>query len=169
LEFTLRDATLEDAAQLANLLRVTGWWAHIAAESPQETIEHVTRHLALDLADDSHTVYVAEGPDGRIAGYAAVHWLPYLFMRGPEGNVSELFVHEALRGQGVGKLLLQAVVSEARRRGCTRLSLINMRHRESYERGFYTKLGWEERPIAANFVYYLEPAPGIANQEVSEQ
>lgn len=165
MDFTLRNATIDDAPELANLLRVTGWWAHIAAETPQETVVHVTRHLALDLADDSHTVFIVEGPDGHIAGYAAVHWLPYLFLYGPEGNVSELFVHEALRGQGVGKLLLEAVEAEAQRRGCTRLSLLNMRHRESYERGFYTKQGWEERTMAANFVYYLEPIPQAAGEK----
>jgi GNAT superfamily N-acetyltransferase len=156
MEFTVRNATLADAPDLANLLRVTGWWAHIAAETSQQTVEHVTRHLALDLADDSHTVFVAEGPDGHIIGYAAVHWLPYLFLRGPEGNVSELFVHETVRGRGVGTLLIKTVEVEARQRGCSRLSLLNMRHRESFERGFYTKLGWEERPQAVNFVYYLE-------------
>jgi len=33
--------------------------------------------------------------------------------------------------------------------------LVNMRHRESYERQFYSKQGWKERAEAANFVYPL--------------
>lgn len=37
-----------------------------------------------------------------------------------------------------------------------KLQLINFRHRESYERSFYTKHGWEERPLAANFALYLD-------------
>ncbi len=48
---------------------------------------------------------------------------------------------------------MRAVKAEAARRGCWRLSLLNMRGRESYERAFYAKDGWQEREDAANFVY----------------
>jgi GNAT superfamily N-acetyltransferase len=82
-----------------------------------------------------------------------VHWIPYLFMSGPEGYVSELFVRNGERGQGVGTQLLQVVRAEARSRGCSRLALTNLRHRESYQRQFYTKAGWSERNDAAQFVY----------------
>jgi GNAT superfamily N-acetyltransferase len=98
---------------------------------------------------------VACSSDGKIAGYTSVHWLPYLFMNGPEGYVSELFVRSSGRGQGIGKQLLQAVEAEARARGCSRLSLINLRDRESYLRKFYNKAGWEERSEAANFLFRI--------------
>ena len=104
------------------------------------------------LADDSHSIYVAESPHGEIAGYGPVHWLPYLFMAGPEGYVSELFVRDDARGQGVGRQLLRIIEVDARARGCQRLSLINLRNRESYQRQFYLKAGWRERSEAANFV-----------------
>jgi GNAT superfamily N-acetyltransferase len=74
-------------------------------------------------------------------------------MSGLERYVSELFVREAARGQNVGRRLLNLVQTEARRRGCARLSLINLRNRESYQRQFYVKAGWKERSEAANFVY----------------
>ena len=76
-------------------------------------------------------------------------------MRGPEGFVSELFVRDSARGHGVGKQLLEAIETEARARGCVRLSLINLRSRESYQRQFYIKAGWEERNEAANFIYRI--------------
>ena len=38
-----------------------------------------------------------------------------------------------------------------------RLSLLNLRERESYRRGFYAKRGWTERPGAANLIKRLEP------------
>ncbi len=108
------------------------------------------------LADECHSVFVATGPKDNIIGYASVHWLPYLFLPGPEGFVSECFVVESYRGMGVGSRLLEAVKSEARQRGCTRLELVNFKQRESYQRGFYAKQGWEERSLAANFVYMLK-------------
>jgi hypothetical protein len=49
------------------------------------------------------------------------------------------------------------VKEEAKSRGCSRLSLLNMRDRESYQRAFYAKDGWEERTDAANFVFDLPP------------
>jgi GNAT superfamily N-acetyltransferase len=76
-------------------------------------------------------------------------------MSGPEGYVSELFVRDDARGRGVGRRLLSAIESEARGRGCQRLSLINLRNRESYRRQFYLKAGWSERSDAANFIYVV--------------
>jgi GNAT superfamily N-acetyltransferase len=79
----------------------------------------------------------------------------YLILRGPEGYVSELFVHEKARGLGVGGQLLDAIQQEARARGCFRVSLLNRNTRESYRRGFYAKRGYEEREDMVNFVMTL--------------
>jgi GNAT superfamily N-acetyltransferase len=151
----IRQAQIEDAAPLAALLRELGWFAALEAETADATERRVAHYLAACLADASHSLYVAEQAPSGVAGYVAVHWLPYLFLAGPEGFISELFVGEAARGQGLGTQLLDAVVREARARGCARLQLINMRQRESYQRGFYTKRGWQEREGAADFVYVL--------------
>jgi GNAT superfamily N-acetyltransferase len=156
MNFHIRPAQLADAAALADLLTGLGWFQHYFGDAATEVIhERVRQKLSLNLADRSHSVYVAETPAGQITAYAAVHWLPYLFLPGPEGFVSELFVQESARGQGLGGRLLAAVKAEAVERGCSRLSLINMRSRESYQRGFYGQHGWEERPEAANFVLRL--------------
>jgi GNAT superfamily N-acetyltransferase len=79
-----------------------------------------------------------------------------LLLSGPEGYVSELFVAEAARGRGVGTRLIEAIESLARQRGCARLMLLNVRERESYQRGFYTTRGWHERLNVANFIKPLE-------------
>jgi GNAT superfamily N-acetyltransferase len=152
----IRKAQPQDAPTLAEVVRDIGWFAHVNAEPPDATRERVAHHLALCLGDDSHTIYVAENADGEALGYVAVHWLPYLILAGPEGYISELFIKGAARGQGVGSQLLAAAEAEARQRGCLRLMLINMRQRESYQREFYKKQGWDERPEAVNFVRFLK-------------
>ncbi|HEX9029939.1 MAG TPA: GNAT family N-acetyltransferase [Anaerolineales bacterium] len=154
-EITIRKAILNDADGLTGLVREPGMFQHPVEQPPDATREQVSRHLSLCLADDSHSVYVAVEPSGEIAGYLSVHWLPYLMLTGPEGFVSELFVRRAARSQGVGGRLLQTAGAEARQRGCSRLSLLNMRSRESYRRGFYNQQGWQERPDAINFLYRL--------------
>lgn len=155
IDIIIRPATNNDAPALTVLLRAMNWFRRIQEEPPETTAAFVAAQLQRCLATGAHLVLVAEQPDGTLAGYVAVHWLPYLFMAGPEGYVSELFVLEGARGQGLGTRLLERAVNEARARGCVRLQLINFRHRESYTRQFYTKAGWEERDLAANFVLTL--------------
>ena len=151
----IRTATPEDASQLAVLLKEIGWFELFKSEPLEVTSRRVRSHIEQCLADNSHSLFVAEAAERSIVGYGSAHWLPYLFMRGPEGFVSELFVRESARGQGLGKQLLEAIETEARARGCVRLSLINLRSRESYQRQFYIKAGWEERHEAANFIYRI--------------
>jgi GNAT superfamily N-acetyltransferase len=151
----IRKAEAADVPVLADLLRSLGLFDHISAETPQMTQERVLKHLALSTADDSHLVLVAQVPGGEIAGYCSVHWLPYLILAGPEGYVSELFIKDEFRGQGMGSQLLETIKTEAQNRGCSRLMLLNMRKRESYKRQFYSKQGWEERPDAVNFIISL--------------
>lgn len=154
-EVSIHTATVADVKAIAVILRELGWFAHLSGESPAATEARIAQHLELCDADESHTVLVAENQNGEVIGYVAVHWLPYLILAGPEGYVSELFVNESERGKGVGRNLLEAVKEQAMERGCTRLMLVNGRNRPSYERGFYRKLGWEERPEVANFVLPL--------------
>jgi GNAT superfamily N-acetyltransferase len=100
-------------------------------------------------------VYVARAAGKAVLGYVSVHWLPYLIHTGPDGYISELFIRDSARGQGIGARLLETVEAEGIRRGSRRLMLLNMRQRESYQRGFYAKHGWEERLQAATFVKIL--------------
>jgi GNAT superfamily N-acetyltransferase len=151
----IREASAQDAQSLAELLRDIGWFETFKSEPIAVAGQRVRLHIERCLADDSHSIFIAEEPNGTILGYGSVHWLPYLFLPGPEGLISELFVREAARGQGIGRELLRKIEAEARARGCARLSLINLRNRESYMRQFYVKAGWEERPEAANFIYRI--------------
>lgn len=156
MNFQIRPARMDDTAALTALIMDIGWFQrHFEGLSGEAAQERIGRMVSLALADASHSLYVAEDTAGVIIGYVSVHWLPYLFFSGPEGFVSELFIRESARGQGVGTRLLEMVKQAASERGCARLSLINMRQRESYQRGFYNQCGWEERPQAANFVLPL--------------
>jgi GNAT superfamily N-acetyltransferase len=147
---------MSDAGAIAELLRALGWFPHLKSEPFETTRQRIASRLSLCHLNDSHSAYVAEESVGGVMGYATVHWMPTLFLSGPEGYVSELFVEERARGQGAGTKLVQAVQEEAKERECSRLVVLNQRRRESYKRGFYRKCGWEERLDAANFIWRLK-------------
>ncbi len=151
-DFLIREATEEDSPAIAELLRSLELFPHIRNKTPEVIQEQVSKNLQLNMADASHSVYLALKKAGEILGYCAVHWLSYLLSSGPEGYVSELFLRESARGMGIGGQLLKTVKFEAEKRGCSRLMLLNLRDRESYKRGFYKKQGWTERAEAVNFL-----------------
>jgi GNAT superfamily N-acetyltransferase len=156
MEFEIFKAEQRDVPGIAEIVRELGWFADQTAETPAGTQAHIANELKLCQADDSHSAYVAKAADEAVLGYVSVHWVPYLIHSGPDGYISELFIRESARGQGIGARLLETVEAEAIRRGCKRLMLLNMRQRESYQRAFYFKHGWEERLQAATFIKNLE-------------
>ncbi len=155
MDIHIRTATKTDAAGIAAIIREMGWFASVNAESPEETTARIAATLEKAETSSHYVAYVAETAE-EMVGFAALHVLPYLIHTGNEGYLSELFIRESARGQGVGTALLRTVQDEARRRGCFRLRLINVKTRDSYQRGFYAKNGWEEWPDAATFVYRIE-------------
>ncbi|MEN4010405.1 MAG: GNAT family N-acetyltransferase [Bellilinea sp.] len=156
MHFHIRNAKLEDAPALAEVLRSVEWFTQLIEKPIEDVQRQITRSLEISMRDDSHLTLVAESGAGRVLGYIAAHWVPFLFLDGAEGYISELFVHKAARGSGIGSRLLTAICEEARLRGCARLMLLNGRTRESYQREFYKKRGWRERETMVNFILEIK-------------
>ncbi|MGI9185918.1 MAG: GNAT family N-acetyltransferase [Gaiellales bacterium] len=151
----IRPARAQDAPAIAELLEALGDLPMLADE---DVAAVAARHVPLAVASPDTTLLVVEEPSGLI-GYANVHWVHDLFMPGPEGYLSELFILESHSGRGIGSEVLAVIESEARERGAFRLSLLNAKRRASYERRFYERHGWVERPEIANFVRWVrDPA-----------
>ncbi|MBN1882890.1 MAG: GNAT family N-acetyltransferase [Deltaproteobacteria bacterium] len=153
--FFIRPAQKADATALAEITGEFEMYAYGSMKPKADIMDRVRERIDTILGSDRHLLLTAWDDSGALCGYAAVHWLPYLFLPGVEGYLSELFVGEKWRGTGLGSLLISAVEAEAVKHGCYRLMLINSRERESYERDFYKKKGWAERPEMANFVRIL--------------
>jgi len=155
MDIMVRKAKKSDADGITTILRELQWFEVIDNETFNETRSRVLESINNGHISNSSTVYVAEGEDGRVMGYAHIHWLRYFYLDGLEGFITELFILEADRGHGVGTLLLESIKVEAVEKGCCRLRLINMAKKESYHREFYKRLGWEERPGDFSFEYIL--------------
>lgn len=154
---TVRRAEVGDSEDMAVILREIGW-SERRNSLPLEEVSSPIRELVSHAENDpeGHTMYVACADGGRVLGFTAVHWVPFVMLGSLEGYVSDLFVSPSASGMGVGSCLLDAVMSEGKRRDAYRLMVTNGRDKQSYLRGFYAKKGWSERPRVANFTYYYK-------------
>ena len=88
---------------------------------------------------------VAEGDDGRPLGYAG------LLAPGAEADVQTVAVAPAAQGQGLGRILLEALIEQSREREASSL-LLEVRADNAPAIGLYTKRGFEQ--IAIRRRYY---------------
>jgi GNAT superfamily N-acetyltransferase len=148
----IRIAKIEDAQAIAELLcNLDDYpnWKELGVEKLERTVRE-----SLEWNNPERLVFVAE-IEHRVVGYAVVYWQQLLFSS-KEGYVSELFIRSDASGQGVGTALLETIKVEAMARGCGRLTLLNLKDRESYRRGFYASRGWEEKSNTVRFALNLE-------------
>jgi len=139
-----------DITAVMQLHRELGWNPafHADGSTLRQRLEALT-------TEDNALLLVAE-LDNRVVGYIHGEIVTYLLFAGREMLVSELFVMTDARGRGVGRALMNAIEVEAVQRKCFRISVLNSRERESYKRGFYPALGYEERSHTANFTKRLD-------------
>ena len=102
----------------------------------------------------NHEHYVID-VDGVCVGYIAVHWLETFLYVKPEGYISELFIHDKFRGQGLGTALLKFIVDKAIEKECYRIWLINVNGSESHLRKYYHKQGWTHDENDMRYILYL--------------
>jgi GNAT superfamily N-acetyltransferase len=95
-----------------------GYQAFYESDIPEAT-SRVTWHRLLDRAEPMHGAFALEG--GRPVGL--VHYLEHRssWTEGDYCYLQDLFVVPEARGGGVGRMLIEHVHGEARRRGCSRV------------------------------------------------
>ena len=93
--------------------------------------------------------YAAADLDGRLAAYGGLRSV------GGDGDVQTLAVAPWARGRGLGRALLEALIEEARRRGCAQV-LLEVRADNEPAQALYRSRGFER--LALRRGYY---APGV--------
>lgn len=133
-----REVTRKDAASLVPLFEAFyGRWFGEPVTS--QAIERRIRQ-----ARGFETVVVAER-DGRLTGFASLRLVPSLEQT-PYAELSELFVAQPYRRQGVARGLLEFVEGRARAAGATRLVLTtDLKNAEAQE--FYRTVGFVDHAL----------------------
>ena len=141
-DLTLREATLDDLADIAALRASAGWGANEWALRAVIGQTHARCVVVVDRAD----VAVAVG-----SGIAY----------GPLGFVGNMVVAEAHRRRGIGSVVLEAITSFLEAAGCGRLELnATSEGRLLYERHGFSTIGTSATATVGRNVA-LEPDPAI--------
>jgi ribosomal protein S18 acetylase RimI-like enzyme len=105
--------------------------------APPEIEQAYATFLERQLADPDVVVLVAER-DGVVLGYtyARVEERDYMALRGPAGVLHDIVVDPAHRGNGVGRMLLDATLAALEARGAPRVVLQTAARNEPAQRLF---------------------------------
>ncbi len=101
------------------------------------TAEGYASFISTQLEDPDVAVLVADDR-GEVIGYAyaAVEGYDYMALRGPAGVLHDVIVDPRYRGQGVGRLLLEAALEFLSSRGVPRVVLSTAEQNEAAQRLF---------------------------------
>ncbi|MDT3701317.1 MAG: ribosomal protein S18-alanine N-acetyltransferase [Thermincola sp.] len=88
-----------------------------------------------EIAGNDFAYYTVALLDGKVVGYCGM-WIIL-----DEAHITTIAAHPAYRGRGLGAQLLYRLISEAGRRGCSRMTL-EVRPSNDHALRLYTKTGF---------------------------
>jgi glucosamine-phosphate N-acetyltransferase len=102
------------------------------------------RALFSDAIPAGSRVLLCARRDGKVVGFGSMTLKTHLWHGGLIAWVDELVVDLQCRGHGIGRRLLDRLVTRAREKGCRAMELDSAFHRIEAH-AFYEKLGFEKR------------------------
>ena len=145
----VRRATPGDAAQVARLLH--DFQAEFDEPSPGlETLED--RYADLIRSKEMIVLLIGDGPDG----FTQLRFRPWVYSAGLCAYLEELYVVPSLRGNGLGRALLEAAMDAARTEGAEQMEL-GTSEADTAARGLYESTGFtnrEGRPDGPVMLFY---------------
>ncbi|MFW0774002.1 N-acetyltransferase family protein [Paenarthrobacter nitroguajacolicus] len=136
--FTLRRALKGDLPRILAMLADDQLGA--TRESVEDLAPYERAFDAID-ADPAHLLVVGE-LDGDVVATFQLSYLPGLSRKGSwRAQIEAVRVSDVLRGQGVGALMIQWAIDQARERGCSLVQLTTDKSRVAAHR-FYERLGF---------------------------
>jgi len=133
-DILIRKATKEDYESLMNLYNLF--------VGQDRYSKHTGDSFASVLTNSSNRIFVAE-ENSLLIGFVTVSFRRVVRYSKPIAELDELFVKEEVRKRGVGKLLLEAVIKESKKRDCYRL-YIESAYAHTTAHLFYKNHGFTE-------------------------
>jgi ribosomal protein S18 acetylase RimI-like enzyme len=147
LPVTIQIATPSDAPELTEALKVLV--PQLSRSNPPPSLDEV----AAMLGHQAITQFVARDGSGSIVGVSTLAVFPIPTAR--RAWIEDVIVDQASSGQGIGRLLTEAMLDRARELGCATVDLTSRPSREAANH-LYKKVGFEERETNV-YRYVLKP------------
>jgi GNAT superfamily N-acetyltransferase len=141
--FVIRALTCSDAERVAELNAQLGYDADV--DQIRVRLDRLVREAA-------HHAIGADGPRGLVA-FAHFFERPSI-EKGFDMVVQSLVVDDALRGAGIGRLLMERVERVARAKNCDAVAL-SCRQERKGAREFYARIGYEVNSTSKVFLKRL--------------
>lgn len=136
-EIPIRRASAADAPLAAHMLHDF----NVEYDEPTPGVEELTGHVRDLIESGEATVLLGgAGPDG----IAVLRLRTAIWTGKPEAHLQELYVAPPLRGQGIGRALLDATMAAAREAGATGIDL-NTGETDTAARALYEAAGFTNR------------------------
>jgi ribosomal protein S18 acetylase RimI-like enzyme len=145
----VRLACADEARVFGKLLHAFN--VEFGEETPSEELI-AERAGPLIESGDVTVLFAGDGPDG----FAQLRFRPSLYTGALDAYLEELYVAPALRGQGLGRALLEAALEHARERGARHIDL-NTSEDDVAARALYERMGFTNRegaPDGPPMLYY---------------
>lgn len=104
--------------------------------------------LLLAQPDEQAVLLVARSHGGATVGMASAQLVISTAQGAPSAWIEDVVVQQALRGKGIGRLLLEGLLDWARRQGADRAQLLADNENTS-ALGFYDHIGWQPTHLSA--------------------
>ena len=137
-------ASVDDSPSLASLSAQLGY--------PVSAAE-IGVAVQLALADPDQAVFVAKDEENVVAGWVHGFVRPLLMIE-RHIEVGALVVDENHRGQGIGRLLMAAIETWAKEKGCSTVFLRSAEQRVDAHR-FYDSIGYQLLKVSQTFTKKL--------------
>lgn len=141
-DLLIREALRDDVAAIVRLLAddALGATREQVSDPPLPGYMAAFEKIA---ADPRNLLAVAEDPAGRVVGTLQVTFIPGLSNGGAElALIEAVRVDSGVRGQGLGAVMIEWAMDQARARGCRFVELFTHASRTEAQR-FYERLGFE--------------------------
>ena len=145
----MRPASAGDAPVFGRLLHAFN--VEFGEQTPSAELI-AERAAPLIESGDVTVLFAGDGPDG----FAQLRFRPSLYTGALDAYLEELYVAPALRGQGLGRTLLEAAMVHARERGARHIDL-NTSEDDVAARALYDRMGFTNRegaPDGPPMLYY---------------
>lgn len=142
----IRPARAQDAPHVVRLMRQLEAFTH------GKVGPGVEGRFKFMLTLTHYNVCVAE-EDNQVIGLITASVRPTLWHAGPVALIDELIVDEAARGRGVGKALIDAIVTWARKRGASEIEVSTEKDNVAAQ-AFYLRHGFEHESVLLEMEFH---------------